>query len=85
MIDVEKLEERLPLLTGRDFEQAELAERVDGNTFPEITFCKSFQARLAAHALELPYDDVKNLPLKDYQAVCGKVFQFLFDVGNKKD
>ena len=77
-IDIAKLKERLPLLTGRDFEQAELMERADGNNFPEVTFTKSMQARLAAHALEVPYQEIKMLPIKEYKAVCDMVFNFLF-------
>ena len=77
-IDYDKLQSGLNKLTGLDFEQCEAAERAAGNTFPEITFSKSFQARLAARALNINPHDIKNLPVRDYQRVCSTCFGFLF-------
>lgn len=78
MIDMEKLQAGLETLRGLDFEEAEMAERAAGNNFPEITFTKSFQARLAAKALNINPYDLKEMPLKDYNAACRAVFNFLF-------
>lgn len=78
MIDIEKLSAGLQKLRGLDFEEAESAERAAGNNYPEITFSKSFQARLAAKALDMNPHDLKELPLKDYDAATRKVFNFLF-------
>ena len=78
MIDMEKLSAGLEKLRGLDLEECEAAERAAGNNFPELSFSKSFQARLAAKALEMNVFDLKELPLKDYDAACRVVFNFLF-------
>ena len=78
MIDTNKLEEKLALLTGHDFELAEFAERNKGNTTPVITASSAFQARLAAMALECTPDDLKDLPLKEYSSVITRMINFLF-------
>lgn len=82
-MDTSKLDEGLNKLRGLDFEQCEAAERATGNNYPELSFNKSFQARLAAKALGVPVADVKELPLKEYNRVCQSVFGFLF--GNSDD
>ena len=78
MLDTEKLETGLTKLRGLDFEACEAAERAAGNTFPELSFQKSFQARLAAKALGVNPHDIKELPLKEYNAVTQRVFNFLY-------
>ena len=78
VIDMEKLQAGLQNLRGLDLEEAEAAERAAGNNFPELSFSKSFQARLAAKALEMNVHDLKEMPLKDYDAATRKVFNFLF-------
>ena len=85
MIDLEKLNAGLQNLRGLDFEEAEAAERAAGNNFPMISFSASFQARLAAKALEINVHDLKSMPLKDYDAATRVVFGFLFnaDSGNE--
>lgn len=77
-IDLKKLDEGLAKLVGYDLEQAESAERAAGNTFVDVTLTKSFQARLAAQALGVNVHDLKELPIKEYQAACARVFNFLF-------
>ena len=77
-IDIEKLNAGLQKLTGLDFEEVESAERAAGNNFPLISFSSSFQARLAAKALEINVHDLKEMPLRDYDAACRQVFNFLF-------
>ena len=77
-IDYEKLNEGLNKLTGYDLEACERDERAVNNNYPDLTFSKSFQIRLAARALEVRPDELKNLPLKDYNRVCQMVFGFLF-------
>ncbi len=77
MIDTNKLEERLGMLKGHDFELAEFAERNKGNTMPIITFSSSFQARLAAIALECTPDDLKDLPIKEYTGIINRTANFL--------
>ena len=78
-MDISKLNEKLGELRGLDFELAEAQERAAGNNFPDVTFTKGFQARLAALALGVPTADIKELPLRDYQTVCAKVFSFLYN------
>lgn len=78
MIDVEKLQSGLNNLRGLDLEEAEAAERAAGNNFPELSFTKSFQARLAAKALEMNVYDLKARPLKEYDSAYRATFNFLF-------
>ena len=78
-MDISKLNEQLGELRGLDFELAEAQERTAGNNFPDVTFTKGFQARLAALALGVPVADIKELPIRKYQDVCAKVFNFLYN------
>ena len=78
MIDMEKLQSGLEKLRGLDLEECEAAERAAGNNFPELSFSKSFQARLAAKALEMNVHDLKEMSLKDYDSACRAIFNFLF-------
>ena len=82
MIDMEKLSAGLEKLRGYDLEEAEAAERAAGNNFPELSFTKSFQARLAAKALDMNPFDLKELSLKEYDSACRLVFGFLFSTGS---
>ena len=77
MLDTEKLETGLTKLRGLDFEACEAAERAAGNTFPELSFQKSFQARLAAKALGVNPHDLLELPMKTFNQVCIRTFGFL--------
>lgn len=77
-MDTGKLKEKLGELRGLDFELAEAQERAAGNNFPDVTFTKGFQARLAAMALGVPTADIKELPVKEFISVCGDVFNFLY-------
>lgn len=77
-IDLSRLEEKLLELTGVDFEAAETQERAAGNNFPDVSFTKSFQARLAARALGINVYDLKAASLRDYSRACQMVFNFLF-------
>ena len=76
--DREKLMAGLTKLTGNDYEAAERAERLLGNNAPMLTLTKSFQAQLAAMALDVPVPEIKNLPLRQYSAITNEVFTFLF-------
>ena len=82
MVDLEKLDEGLNKLRGYDMEEAESAERAAGNTFVNLSLTKSFQARLAAKALQMNVHDLKELPIKEYDAACQRVFLFFFGVGS---
>lgn len=84
-IDIEKLNAGLQKLTGLDFEEAESAERAAGNNFPLISFSSSFQARLAAKALEINVHDLKEMPLRDYDAATRATFNFLFNVDSASE
>mgnify|MGYP006916029988 CR=1 FL=1 len=77
-IDFEKMKENLDTLNGYDFEEAEKAERRAGNLAVEIGTSKSFQARLAARALGVPYPEIQALNLKEYNKVTVVVFNFLY-------
>lgn len=78
MVDTSNLSEKLNALTGLDFELVEAQERAAGNAAADVSFTKSFQARLAAQALNVPVADIKELPIKQYSKVCTDVFRFLF-------
>lgn len=84
MIDTTNLIEKLNALTGLDFELAETQERAAGNNASEISFSKSFQARLAAQALNVPVADIKELPIRQYIDVCARVVLFLFGTSGEK-
>lgn len=77
-MDISKLNEKLGELRGLDFELAEAQERAAGNTFPDVSFTKGFQARLAALALGVPTADIKELPIKQFMQVCSTVFNFFY-------
>ena len=80
MKQAENLEEKLRGLTGDDFEAAEREERMLGNNFaPDISLTKSFQIRLAAKALGVPADEVRRLPMNQYNMIASRVFNFLFN------
>lgn len=77
-VDMKKLEEGLNGLRGLDFEVAENLVRRKNATVLEVSLSKEFQARLAGMALKVPYEDIAELPLKQYAQVCQTVFNFLF-------
>ena len=79
MIDLEKLDAGLNKLTGRDLESAELEERAQNNGYPMIEFTNGFRIRLAAKALGVNHHDLRDLPAKEYQAICRRVTNFLND------
>lgn len=78
MVDISNLAAKLEDLTGVDFEECERDERTAGNNTVDVSLSKSFQARLAARALEVNPHDIKNLPLKKYAQVTLQVMTFLF-------
>lgn len=85
MVDITKLEEGLSELRGLDFEAAENQTRLSSNTnlvVPVISMTHEFQARLAAIALKVPYQDISTLPLKKYRRVCQAVQNFLNNISD---
>lgn len=84
MVDISKLEEGLNKLRGLDFEQVETRVRAKNPTAVEVSLLKEFQARLAAKALGVPYEDVVELPLKEYTRVVQTVFNFLFAISGEE-
>lgn len=76
--DLSKLEEKLQLLTGNNFETAENIERQLGNTAPVISASSSFIVRLAAMALGCTPHDLKALPINKYAVVVSNTSNFLF-------
>ena len=76
-MDTSKLDEGLNKLRGLDFIAAENEERALGNTQPLLSVTSGFQARLAARALNVNVNDIRELPLKEYNRVCQSVFIFL--------
>lgn len=84
-VDISELTKKLDDLNGLDFEECEHDERTAGNTSVDVTFSKSFQARLAARALGVNPHDIKELPLKQYSRVTTQVMTFLFsDLGKEE-
>ena len=81
---LDTLDQNLETLTGYDFEEIERTERMLGNNYSEIGTTKTFQARLAARALDVPCPEVQSLSIKDYARITAKVFSFLY-VGSAKD
>ena len=77
-IDYKKLHEGLEKLTGYDLEACEKEERLAGNTQMELSLSKSFQARLAARALDMNVHDLKASSLRDYNTTTAAVFSFLY-------
>lgn len=77
-LDTTNLEENLKALSGRDFEEAEKAERQAGNTQPLIQFSAGFLARLAAIALGTNPHEIKALPLNEYVNLTGRVTSFIY-------
>ena len=75
-IDLDKLNEGLNKLTGRDIERLEREERLTGNKEMEIAFTKSYQIRVAAQALGVNVHDLKDLPAKKYLELCATVLAF---------
>ena len=76
--NTKELREALSKLTGNDFERAERAELTAGNNAPLLSWTKSFQARIAAKALGVPAPEIRNLPIKEYNAITHEVFNFLY-------
>lgn len=84
MADISKLEEGLNKLRGLDFEQVETRVRAKNPTAVEVSLLKEFQARLAAKALGVPYEDIVEMPLKEYTKVVQAVFNFLFAISGEE-
>lgn len=76
--DPQKLQKRLEEMTGADFAQAEAEARQDGERTVDIMTSRTFFAALAARALDVPFPEVKNLPIKEYALLTGDVGSFLF-------
>ena len=85
MVDTSNLTEKLNELKGLDFEECERDERTSGNNSVDVTFSKSFQARLAARALNCNPYEIKELPLKKYNKVVTEVMTFLFAPSEKEE
>lgn len=77
--DIDKLNAGLESLTGRELENLERIARSMGETMPEITISKKFQALAAAKALGMKYDDILDLPAKQYIQITLAVFNFFFE------
>ena len=78
-INMEKLNAGLESLTGKDLENLEKIARTMGDTMPEITLSKKYQALVAAKALGVKYDDVTDLPAKKYLNLTMTVFNFFYE------
>ena len=78
-IDLTKLNAGLEDLTGKDLEKLEKIARSLGETMPEITLSKQYQALVAAKALGVKYDDITDLPAKKYLLATMTVFNFFYE------
>lgn len=76
-IDFNKLNENLAKMTGNDFMHCEMQERKAGNMMGDVSFTKSFQARLSARALKEDYGIIQSLPIFEYNQLCQSVNNFL--------
>ena len=77
-IDYVKIQAELESMTGHDFEKAEQSARMLGDRTIDLALSRNFHAILAAKALQVPIDDIKDLPIRDYQKVTSIVASFLF-------
>ena len=77
MIDIKEFREKLLNLSGLDFEECEKQERETGNYNADVTYSKSFQARLAAKALNMNPHDLKGLKLAEYVPIITVTSNFL--------
>lgn len=73
-IDYEKLKVGLEGLTGNDYERIERSAKRKGEFDPASL---SFAGQLASAALDIPYPEIKNLPLAQYLRVCTETAGFL--------
>ena len=78
VIDYKKLEENLPKLTSEDFVAAENAICAGGNVLIDARYNSEIQLRLAAKALDVPYPELKTLPLKDFMELKRVVMTYFF-------
>ena len=76
-LDLTGIECKLEKLNGNDYDAAEKTCRMDGDTTPDLTFSKNFQAVLLATALDVPVFKVKELPIRDYVTATSRVSNFL--------
>ncbi len=81
-VDYTKLDEGLKNLRGLDFESIEQKMYRADKVYANITFSREFQARLAALALSVPYEDITELPLKEYTKVTQRVLNFLYSISD---
>ena len=77
-LDYSNLEKQLETLTGYDFEEAEKEERAAGSQIPDVTFSRTFYARLAAKALGVPLKRIREARTDDYAMITTMVSNFLF-------
>ncbi len=77
--NMEKLQAGLENLTGKDLEKLEKIARTLGERMPEITLSKKYQALVAAKVLGVKYDDITDLPAKQYLEVTLSVFNFFYE------
>lgn len=77
-VDYKKLNQNLNKMTGYDYEKAEEEARMLGAQILDVALSKTFHAVLAAKALGVPPDDIRALPLREYQRVTNTVGSFLF-------
>ncbi|MBR4903700.1 MAG: hypothetical protein IKZ53_03440 [Selenomonadaceae bacterium] len=83
-IDFEKLDVGLNNLRGFDFEAVSKEERATGNTSVLMATDEKFQIRLAARALGINVNDIRELPLKTFVKVQQRVFNFLFGTSGEE-
>ena len=87
MIDITKLEEGLENLSGLDFETAakNFKKKHSKDSYGVIQLNTKFQIEVAAMALGVNTNELKELPLKKYSRVCKTVQDFLFDDGDESE
>lgn len=79
-VDLEKLRENLENLTGRDYMEVARLSGISANAGLGAVlpvFDREFQARVAAKALGISYDEMLDLKLGDFSSALGTVFIFL--------
>ena len=86
MLDVKMLNEKLEGLTGYDYETARRHFKLKNKDFFGVEQLNSeFQAEIAALALGVNVNELKELPMKKYSRICNEVQRFLVSSDAEED
>lgn len=78
-IDYNKLNTGLNTLKGTDYNECEKKARALGDISPDLNYSKTFQAVIASKVLEVGYDEIVALPIKEFVNITSIVNNFLLE------